>query len=403
MSNFFIKSFHVSGLWGARDVHIDLETDVNIIIGPNGSGKTTLLNILRYVLRADAVALSSIQFKEAVVQLVAVDASSSRTVRCEQTEDGLRFKISQRVFDIPYRARLARATAVYVPPHARHSLRVLRDELHQLVTTVWLPVSRRLPVPEDEDAAGRPERSSQVETVDARLRHLAELIVRYRAQLEVQIGQRHKAFEMKVLSEILYNKRYDKIHVTVTPPTEEEMLELTKAFDQAGLLDPAMRARIREHFEAARDAVSRLNSNDAAKDGFNIEDLFVVPLIGRTRSMIEAARQLEEERGQILQPLRNYVKTVNSFFTGKKLHVAVNGTMHLHSGTGDHHLIAVEQLSSGEKQLLILLTEALLSHGSPVVYVADEPELSLHVMWQEKLLPSLRFIAPNMQRDGLKN
>ena len=54
-------------------------------------------------------------------------------------------------------------------------------------------------------------------------------------------------------------------------------------------------------------------------------------------------------------------------------------------------------LSSGEKQILILLTQALLSEKTPVVYVADEPELSLHVDWQEKLLGALTQLAGRCQ------
>ena len=54
-------------------------------------------------------------------------------------------------------------------------------------------------------------------------------------------------------------------------------------------------------------------------------------------------------------------------------------------------------LSSGEKQILILLTQALLKFDKPVVYIADEPELSLHVTWQEKLLKSLVTLGGRMQ------
>ena len=54
-------------------------------------------------------------------------------------------------------------------------------------------------------------------------------------------------------------------------------------------------------------------------------------------------------------------------------------------------------LSSGEKQILILLTEALLRVDEPVVYIADEPELSLHVTWQEKLLESLVTLGGQKQ------
>ena len=54
-------------------------------------------------------------------------------------------------------------------------------------------------------------------------------------------------------------------------------------------------------------------------------------------------------------------------------------------------------LSSGEKQILILLTEALLRVDEPVVYIADEPELSLHILWQEKLLRSLVELSGQIQ------
>ena len=59
--------------------------------------------------------------------------------------------------------------------------------------------------------------------------------------------------------------------------------------------------------------------------------------------------------------------------------------------------LSPQMLSSGEKQLLILLSETLLQRQSPAVFIADEPELSLHVKWQEKLVPSLRELNASSQ------
>lgn len=56
-----------------------------------------------------------------------------------------------------------------------------------------------------------------------------------------------------------------------------------------------------------------------------------------------------------------------------------------------------QMLSSGEKQLLILMSEALLQREMPAIFIADEPELSLHVLWQERLVGSLRALNPNAQ------
>ncbi|UXY53569.1 ATP-binding protein [Pseudomonas tohonis] len=57
----------------------------------------------------------------------------------------------------------------------------------------------------------------------------------------------------------------------------------------------------------------------------------------------------------------------------------------------------VTKLSSGEKQLLILFTEALLQKKQPFVFLADEPELSLHIAWQRKIIPAVKSLNPNAQ------
>jgi hypothetical protein len=57
--------------------------------------------------------------------------------------------------------------------------------------------------------------------------------------------------------------------------------------------------------------------------------------------------------------------------------------------------IPLESLSSGEKQLLQLLLECLTAGRSPVLI--DEPELSLHVDWQNELVQCMRLVNENAQ------
>ena len=51
----------------------------------------------------------------------------------------------------------------------------------------------------------------------------------------------------------------------------------------------------------------------------------------------------------------------------------------------DGRTIQLRELSSGEKQLVIILGEANSHNNAPLGSISDEPELSLHVTWQEKL------------------
>jgi len=65
--------------------------------------------------------------------------------------------------------------------------------------------------------------------------------------------------------------------------------------------------------------------------------------------------------------------------------------------TDENQQLGLTLLSSGEKQLLVLLTECLLQQKRPWVYIADAPELSLHVEWQCKLIDALLRVNPNSQ------
>lgn len=54
-------------------------------------------------------------------------------------------------------------------------------------------------------------------------------------------------------------------------------------------------------------------------------------------------------------------------------------------------------LSSGEKQLLIILMTVLLEDGDHTVLFMDEPEVSLHIEWQQSLLDTILRLNPNVQ------
>lgn len=54
-------------------------------------------------------------------------------------------------------------------------------------------------------------------------------------------------------------------------------------------------------------------------------------------------------------------------------------------------------LSSGEKQILVILLTALTEDQKPYVLFMDEPEASLHFEWQKRLISLVRELNPNAQ------
>lgn len=55
------------------------------------------------------------------------------------------------------------------------------------------------------------------------------------------------------------------------------------------------------------------------------------------------------------------------------------------------------KLSSGEKQMLLILLTVLVEDNEPYVLFMDEPEISLHIDWQKRLIGLIRELNPNAQ------
>jgi predicted ATPase len=60
-------------------------------------------------------------------------------------------------------------------------------------------------------------------------------------------------------------------------------------------------------------------------------------------------------------------------------------------------LLMPYKLSSGEKQILLILLTALVEDEQHCVFFMDEPEASLHIEWQQKLIGMIRKLNPNAQ------
>jgi ABC-type hemin transport system ATPase subunit len=401
MDKLLVSRIRVKGLWGHRNFDIKFQNDINIIIGPNASGKTTLINILHHALTGNLGALSQIVFKSIDILLLSFDGTGDASVNVVQDDETLAFSFGESEVQTSLEAwRGTSEASRYVSNTLRrrtaNEVGHLRMQLIQRVPAIWLPVSRRLPISDEEDADNRRLHRRPLESVDECLAELLEGLQKYRVSLDSQLSELRKEFQKHALETVLYDKQHDRapdLHSFI-PPTEDDRKQLYNAFVDLGLIDPRIRKRIDEHFAAALRASEKLKSETSDID---INTLFIIPLMNRTKSMVQFAQQLEKQRTDLFASLHSYEEIVSSFLVDKKVEVDSKGQLTIVADRkGDEHL-EWRHLSSGEKQILILLTQAILRERDPVVYVADEPELSLHVTWQEKLISSLRALAGRCQ------
>ena len=90
------------------------------------------------------------------------------------------------------------------------------------------------------------------------------------------------------------------------------------------------------------------------------------------------------------------MKIINDSFahSGKKINEKSN---ELEFITSKEKTIGVKQLSSGEKQYLIIMLTVLLEVNKEYILLMDEPEISLNIEWQETLLENIEKLNPNCQ------
>ena len=111
-------------------------------------------------------------------------------------------------------------------------------------------------------------------------------------------------------------------------------------------------------------------------------------------------RNGEKERGDIvLKPIDNLLATINSFFSdsNKKIESVNESDKRLQIINQNGEVIDFEKLSTGEKQILIILFTVFLQEKEPTIFLLDEPEVTLHIKWQRNLIDAILKINPNVQ------
>ena len=99
-----------------------------------------------------------------------------------------------------------------------------------------------------------------------------------------------------------------------------------------------------------------------------------------------------EKRLNALDPIReqlsSFTDLMNSFFgSGKSVTLNMNEGIRIVAKNSDE--LAPALLSSGERQLLYLLASTIVAKEKSHIFMIDEPEISLNVRWQRKLISAL--------------
>ncbi|WP_263118971.1 ATP-binding protein [Cellulomonas sp. RIT-PI-Y] len=355
-------SVHVDGLAGRSDsVELEFDRHTNIIWGLNGSGKTTLLKIIHAALNNDSRSIRSLPFRSAVVRIHSIDLTAEITRSISMIPENGELDIlepdDEVVFDPDFEETGPRWATEYSEEVARGVGR-----LHHS----YLSINRLV----DESRDPRYRNPRFREAIDDST--LDDLFAR-------QVTQRWQAYFTESLSRVrdiqqqglgqvlsvLFGGSRTTSQTTLPQTDVGEAFEMTRGFLRSqNIAVNFNRGSFSQRFTSER----------------NLQEV-----VGHIRTIMENV-------DEAIRPQVDFAHLIRDLYSGSKqlafdsrgIRVVVDGDA-----------IPLSSLSSGERQILHILLQALSGGESSVII--DEPEISLHVDWQERLVESMRIVNPDCQ------
>jgi hypothetical protein len=189
---------------------------------------------------------------------------------------------------------------------------------------------------------------------------------------------------------------YRNFFATTTPDVFDRVIERLTTREQptykAGELRRRLEAILEQNKTATRfglemerwdykQLIRRLRSLSARRGAARDQGLAVLAAYVEMLEARAAQTELVADR------LLTFERLLEGFFVDK--HVKVEGRDGLKIVNERGEPLSERQLSSGEYQLLFLMVAALVTRRRGTVIAIDEPEMSMHIAWQRKLVGAL--------------
>lgn len=410
-----IKEFKIFGLHGESDVSIKFKSGAKVIVADNGSGKTTVLNSLYAILDGNFSRLGWLTFSS-----ISISFSSGEIVTFAKDEipDPLAWVYGQnvslsefeRAFERPMLVELALALersgneidfkdalsfdarrAISLSPYTFASVfrgliearaaynkkprysKALSDKWERIKSNfglgiIFWPTYRR--VEEDLKSLGLSSSNGRWHSSDSRhiyfgMSDVRDAFDRITGEIRFSTGEAFRSVSSAMIDELISGNTLSNSELNRLTSSDAIDLVLARL---GKTLSESRRAQLDSYIGGVTDG-----SSDAK---------VLIYLLGNLVKIYEGQRDKESR-------IKRFISVANNYLVNKELRYdEVKVEIDVFKEGADEPL-SLEKLSSGEKQLISILSRLYLADGRNYAVIIDEPELSLSLDWQRTLLPDL--------------
>ncbi|MEV7152089.1 ATP-binding protein [Streptomyces sp. NPDC093084] len=361
-----VVSFEIAGLAGRSGIiRHSLQPDVNVFWGLNGSGKTSMLKILHSALQEEASLLVRVPFDWAVVKIQTGSREVERTIRNPKAKN-VKIEPPETLFDdyelldrqVGERLIDQAGKMRWITKPSDYSGRVFR---HSYLSILRLSDSPRMRVGSTGDFLDE---------------------VAYDRMFARQIQAIWQEYNTRELMQIRRAQQNGLAAIAGSVITRS----ISPRKKRANLADidvESAYAAVKSFFED-QNLHLRVGDYKSFSENFLANDLM--------REVVAEIVEVQKEVENAQEPKQTVERLIHDLFQGR-MRVDFEGRfLKIKQGNDE---VPLEALSSGQKQVVRLLVECLAAGPNSVI--VDEPEISMHVDWQHRLVNAMRTINPRAQ------
>jgi predicted ATPase len=398
-----VKTISVSGFMDSnREIKIDLSPDANFIIGRNGTGKTTFINLINAALSADGQALLDLKFskitfffkknKSRIVPQMTVEKSNDSDGFKQITyifKNGSKANPEKMILLSEMRRRIVMINRQRKTDFSRDNYTEIKRNLDKLFKKTWLSLQR------GADSFERDEfdydEITYTSGVDKKISEVSNELTRYFSRLDKKVSDLTLSFQRGWLISFFATEKSVGTILRGDINIDEDKKAIEQIFSKFQFPRDSYASQLERHGKLAE----RVFKGFREKEKIEFKDFLIMYDVMKLHALVEQWQDLQDKQTEIYRPKYNLVEIASEMLFQKRLDVDSSNTIRVKSHKDE--VISLINMSSGEKQLIIFLVETLLQEQETYIFLADEPELSLHIEWQEQLVPSLLRINPNAQ------
>lgn len=435
-----IKRIEIDGLYGYMNKSVDFNKSINLLVGINGSGKTSVLNIINWLLVPSFPNLCSVEFKSI---LLTFDFNEKEyEITCKQHEKEITidvfnatdsiefqqiqadFKIHPKNFTRNSNLKKNFATQYYNLSPEEHEIETWNFLSNQIPNPTVIGLDRTLyaeegnsvAILEDERIVRRKAQTSGDEISESPLDKVSKMA------REEYLTYRNKILDLNSqLNDKLLLSSFDepmtdemlKVMLSSERLTIEQVINLEKKVKDYFIENMFEKSRsqsrsrnnrnnqrlekIENYFKNLKFILKKTSNTDI--DGMSILYITNVNQFKKLRDLIREFEEFESSSKRYYRQLHSYLESINRFLrdSSKELYFDKRRSRLMFRVLNKGGEIiqsnrSLKDLSSGEKQILILFTYIKFNDKNGKLFIIDEPELSLHPKWQEQFLEGIKSI-----------